>query len=323
MPLAPMIKLIKAIYLIYYLFRFKNLRFAKFLAKDSFPHERLNEISYRDGQIIFKATGRAYTLDQVAPCRFSFPLLLDLAANNSINLDNSSGQLYITWRDIRINAKTFDNFYVASELFVEGLYDLRCNDQLVVCDVGMNVGVASLFFAHHSNVKKVYSFEPFPSTYQSALDNFSLNPSVKDKIVPNNLGVGATNAELEIPLTNADSASMSTTDFFLEHMEKDSVRKIKVQIKDVREIMAEMRSAHPSEKIFLKLDCEGAEYEIMQQLHDSGLFPHIKYVVIEWHFRGSEPLVKILGQNGYSCFVFPRPTKAIPDMGMIYAVRVG
>jgi FkbM family methyltransferase len=236
-------------------------------------------------------------------------------------IDNSSGdELYIRWNNIRIRANTFDNFYVASELFMEGLYNMNCDSaNIVVCDVGMNVGVASLVFANMKNVQKVYSFEPFRPTYESALMNFDLNPQVKQKIVPFNLGAGGNNSELEIPVGDVDSAAMSTTDFVIQQVAAGAVRKVKVQIRDIKEIVAEMQQQHPGAQILLKLDCEGAEYEIMEQLNTSGLLKDIRYIVIEWHMRGSRPLEKILEANGFCNVVFPRPTQQLPDMGMIYA----
>jgi hypothetical protein len=87
-------------------------------------------------------------------------------------------------------------------------------------------------------------------------------------------------------------------------------------------VVQEIFSKHPSEELFLKLDCEGAEYEILQKLHESGLLPKIKVVIIEWHFKGYESLEKLLGANGFTSVVFPRPTPTISDMGMIYAFKM-
>jgi len=314
-------KLLKAITLVYFFLKFKNWRIAHFLAKDSFPLERLHEISVRNGKIVINKTGQAFTPEQVAPCRFSFDLLLNVAQHDQVKIDTSGPETMITWQQIKIKAKAFDNYYVASELFMEGLYNLHHNHTLVVCDVGMNVGVASLFFANMPNVKKVYSFEPFPETYEAALANFQLNPGISQKIVPYQLGAGGSTTDLEIPVSNVETASKSTTDFFLENIDTDATHKIVVKIKDIREVLNEITAQHPQEELFLKLDCEGAEYEILEKLHASGQLAKVRMVIIEWHFKGPDALNRLLLANGFSSVVFPRPTKAIPDMGMIYAFR--
>lgn len=314
-------KLIKAVTLFCLFLKFKNWRIALFLAKDSFPLERLPEISVKNGKIVINKTGQAFTIEQIAPCRFSFDLLLNIAQHDQVKIDTSGPDTLLTWQQIKIKAKAFDNYYVASELFMEGLYNLHHNHNLVVCDVGMNVGVASLFFANMSNVKKVYSFEPFPETYEAAIANFELNAGISHKIVPYQLGAGGSTTDLVIPVSNVETASKSTTDFFLENMDTDATNKIVVKIKDIREVLQEIFSKHPQEELFLKLDCEGAEYEIMEKLHESGQLAKIRIIIIEWHFKGPQALNRLLLANGFTSIVFPRPTKAIPDMGMIYAFR--
>ena len=315
-------KLIKALNLVYFLLKFKNWPIALFLAKDSFPLERIHEIAVKNGKIIINKTGQAFSIDQVAPCRFSFDLLLNMAQHSEVKLDTTGHETFITWQQLTIKASAFENYYVASELFIEGLYNLHQNKNLVVCDVGMNVGMASLFFANMSQVKKVYSFEPFKETYDAAIANFNLNPAVSSKIVPYNMGAGVSTTDLVIPLSNVDTASKSTTDFFLENIKTDSTRSVTVKIRDIREALHEIFTHHPQEELLLKLDCEGAEYGIMETLHESGLLPKIRFVIIEWHFRGYEALDKLLLANGFSSLIFPRPTKSIPDMGMIYAFRM-
>jgi FkbM family methyltransferase len=315
-------KLIKAINLFYFFLKFKSYRVAHFLAKDSFPLERVNEISIRNGKIVVNKTGQAFTLEQVAPCAASFDLFLNIATHDKVKIDNTGKEVYITWEQVKIKAATFENFYVASELFIEGLYSLHYDKNLVVCDVGMNVGVASLYFANMKNVQKVYSFEPFPETYEAGLANFALNPALSPKIVPYNLGAGGSTGDLVIPISNVDSATKSTTDFFLQQIDTDQSNSITVKIKDIREVIQEIFTNHPGDALLLKLDCEGAEYEILDKLNESGLLPKIKVIKIEWHFKGYQPLVKLLTANGFSSVVFPRPTAAIPDMGMIYAFKM-
>lgn len=315
-------KVVKLVHLVYYLFKFKSYRIAHFLAKDSFPLDRISEISVRNGKIIINKTGQAFSLEHMGLCRQSFPLFLDIAQHKNITLDNSGEQLYIVSGNTRIKATTFDNFFIAAELFIEGLYNLNYTKDLVVCDVGMNVGIASLAFADMRNVQKVYSFEPFPETFEAGLVNFNLNPSAKNKISPYNIGIGGSNADLEIPLAKVGSTAMSTTDFFLEQVGVDATHTIKVKIRDIKEIVTECLTNHPGKEILLKLDCEGAEYEIMEQLHSSGLLKKVRFLIIEWHFKGSETLRDTLLQNGFSCTIFPRPIYKIDDIGMIYAVNM-
>ena len=74
---------------------------------------------------------------------------------------------------------------ITKEVFYKERYNWGGrNDRYVVFDIGMNVGIASLFFAQRNDVECVYGFEPFPVTYQRALENISLNVKLMKKIVP-------------------------------------------------------------------------------------------------------------------------------------------
>ncbi|MBC7850514.1 MAG: FkbM family methyltransferase [Chitinophagaceae bacterium] len=316
-------KIYKLLNLFYYLFRFGNFNLSWFLAKHAFPVDRVREIGVKNGQLLIKKTGQTFSIEQLEHCKESLPLFLNIATHDQIRLDNSvAGKVSIISNGTIINGDTFDNFYVVQELFAEGVYAISLNtDKIVVCDVGMNVGVASLYFAGLKNVTGVYSYEPFPETYQRALNNFDANPTLKNKIFPNNAGVGGADAELEIPVIKGESAVMSTSDFFIDQMETDGNQKIKVGIVDIKKVLPYITERHPGEAILLKLDCEGAEYDIIDQLNVTGLLKTIDVIVIEWHMKGYESLNNTLVANNFCTTVFPRPNAVMKDTGMIYAVN--
>ena len=68
----------------------------------------------------------------------------------------------------------------------------------IVIDIGMNVGIASLFFATLPHVEKVYAFEPFKAPYLRAMDNFKLNPALSAKIQAYNFGLSNKFEELDV-----------------------------------------------------------------------------------------------------------------------------
>ena len=319
----PMQKFHKILDLVYYLFKFGNSKMAMFLAKHAFPGERINEIAVKGGKLLVKKTGQMFSIDQLKHCQESLGLFLTIATHPEIKIDNSKdGELTILCGNTRIKGDTFDNFYVVQELFADGVYSIhQKNKKVAVVDVGMNVGVASLYFAGQPQVSKVYAFEPFPETYQRALNNFQLNPDIKNKIVPHNAGVGGADAELEIPLIVGESAVMSTSDFFIQNMKTDQTKTVKVGITDIKKILPEVFSNHPNESIILKLDCEGAEYDIIEQMHKTGMIKKISVIVIEWHMKGYQSLNDTLVANDFCTTVFPRPNAVMNDTGMIYAVN--
>lgn len=83
--------------------------------------------------------------------------------------------------------------YLIKEIFEEGAYNFHIptKKDIIVFDIGMNIGIASLFFAGRANVKKVYSFEPFAPTYEKAVRNFQMNSDeIKNKICPYQIALG-------------------------------------------------------------------------------------------------------------------------------------
>ena len=72
---------------------------------------------------------------------------------------------------------------------------------------------------------------------------------------------------------------------------------------------------------FLKLDCEGTEYEILENLPTS-YFKKIEKIVIEYHMADSHPelldqLKKLLISQNYNIKI----KKLFPDIGFLYASK--
>jgi signal transduction histidine kinase len=74
---------------------------------------------------------------------------------------------------------------------------------------------------------------------------------------------------------------------------------------------------YTDKKIFFKIDCEGAEYEIIERLSEQKIFDFIDYLVIEWHDKGSTSIEKILLENNFN--VISRNLGTIS--GIIYAIK--
>ena len=74
---------------------------------------------------------------------------------------------------------------------------------------------------------------------------------------------------------------------------------------------------HKLTHVFLKMDCEGCEYEIMENL-PHGIFANIDDIVMEYHLK-PEPLENKLKEEG---FKVRREKKVLIPEGRIYASRI-
>ncbi len=51
---------------------------------------------------------------------------------------------------------------IFTDIFNNDNYNMNIGADSIIVDIGMNVGIATLFFALKQNVKKIYSYEPDP-----------------------------------------------------------------------------------------------------------------------------------------------------------------
>ena len=222
-----------------------------------------------------------------------------------------------SFNGLQFYIESSEEFFIIKEVFIEKDYNLLSNENFVVFDIGMNIGISSLFFALQKNVTQIYSFEPVVLTYNQAVYNRDLNPSYAAKIEAFNFGLGGS-TRVEKVLYNAQAKG--NCGIRLESslvLDKNNAEEIEIQIKNIGEVLPDWFAKHPNQKKVLKIDCEGAEYEILQKLNDTNLLEAIDVLLIEWHDKGATILEELLIANNFS--VISRHLTSIT--GMIYAFK--
>ena len=214
---------------------------------------------------------------------------------------------------IKILQRFHTDYDFVPEVFYYNTYNIDLGDEdCVVIDVGMNIGIASLFFASKSSVKKVYGYEPFPDTFDQAIANFGLNEVIiSQKIIPHNIGLSNKDEELDIAISADESGYR---DIFSPASNDNSVH---IVCKDAGTIVNEIASDNKGYKIILKVDTEGSEYDIFDSLKRNDSFKRIDSILMEYH-KGSDVLVKQLKEEGFKLLM---PGAVGSDIGMLYAFR--
>jgi FkbM family methyltransferase len=210
-------------------------------------------------------------------------------------------------------------------------YNFINSKEMIMIDVGMNVGVISLLKAKEKGIKKIYAFEPFKPTYDMAIKNINLNPELGKKIIAFNFGLGSEDKSLDMPYDKAAASCMTTTmdpkDTFVGKAGRLNLNSVeKIEIKKSSDILKQIISENPDDKVFLKMDCEGAEYEILPELDHAGVLKDIDLIILEWHFDAPEVLVNMLCDNGFICFkhvehLSKKEGYSLEDLGIIKAVN--
>jgi FkbM family methyltransferase len=228
------------------------------------------------------------------------------------------GLFLICFNNITLNPTSSEEIFILEEIFVRGIYNYVGNSELNVIDIGMNVGFASLFFASDKRVSKVYAFEPFTPTFNQALVNFGHNKFISHKIVPHNFGLGAEDKQLVVgyDYENKGQVGIYGTRLVRSSIMEKSDQVITIQ--SVSKALGMLFEQHSDEAFLIKMDCEGAEYSIIESMASGDLLSLVTVIIIEWHEKGPEPLLEKLRQFGFSAFSQREPHK---EIGMIYAFK--
>jgi len=169
---------------------------------------------------------------------------------------------------------------IFKEIFMEDLYDIsflktRLTPQPVIVDVGANLGFFALFMASHMPGAKIFAYEPLPTNFNHLQRHFQLNSG--KALVAENKAVAGTKGSLALyynPNVNFTPLASLRTDF-----EDTNTSRVAVEAVSLPDIIA----SHQLEQVdLLKLDCEGAEYEVLYQCPEHAL-QRVKLIAMETH----------------------------------------
>ena len=232
---------------------------------------------------------------------------------------NENQELMLEIEGIKSTIQCEQDLDVIKEIFEQGIYNFIDNQPLVVIDIGMNTGWASLYFASQDNVQAVYSYEPFKTTFSEALNNFSFNPHLSQKIHAFDYGLAGKDEKITVEYDYEVKASIGVQGI-PENLKKDSqsLKKEDIFVKSASEVLGDIFAQYQGVDFMAKIDCEGSEYDILASLDQANLLNKFKIIIMEWHEKGPDQLVEYLTKNGFT--VFSRRPKS-KTIGMIYAVR--
>ncbi|QNL22364.1 FkbM family methyltransferase [Hyphobacterium sp. CCMP332] len=242
-----------------------------------------------------------------------------LSEQDNIKILVSEGHIYCLIDELKIDVYTAEEIFIIKEIWIDGTYNLDSLqlNECVVMDVGMNVGMASLFFSTKEFVRKIYAYEPFKPTFEIAKLNIGLNKNLQNKIEFYNYGMSSKNEEIEVEYSSDHRGRTGIwgTDLVLDQIE--SSKKEKLELRDFNTELERIIEENPDSPLVLKIDCEGSEYDIFRSLNEALLKP-VKCILMEWHKRGPDEIVKKLKSNGFSLLSFNSKSKKV---GMIYAFK--
>lgn len=151
---------------------------------------------------------------------------------------------------------------------VTGRWGFKLYDELnaprdrpfVFVDVGANFGAYSLVAARNSNCRAVYSIEPNPHVAEQLNQNKSYNKSEKLHLLECAVSSSVGTMDLYFSSTHTGTANFART--------REGSQSVTVEVRD-RSLFDQIVNENSGCGFFVKIDVEGAEPDVMQQLEAS------------------------------------------------------
>jgi len=184
-------------------------------------------------------------------------------------------------------------------------FEINSND--VVIDIGAHIGLFTLYASQFCNDGTIYSFEPIKENYELLLENVKSNNL--EQVRSFNLAVSNSNESIKLYINDDESG---------HSMFSQSSQSIMVNSISLKRVFDDNHIEHCN---FLKLDCEGTEYEIIKNLPFE-YFEKIDKIIIEYHLADSHPellneLKEILTNQNFKIEI----KSLFPDIGFLFAKK--
>jgi FkbM family methyltransferase len=164
----------------------------------------------------------------------------------------------------------------------------------VIFDIGGNVGITAIYLSRIFPNSKIYTFEPI-------LDNFKIlkkNIQEYKNIEAFNIGLGSKNGEFKVYLSN-DSENFGGISFYPDPVGNNLESYISCEVNNINDVIKKIGIDSID---LIKIDTEGAEYDILMGLDDN-ILRNTSWISGELHGNQDFKLLNYLNKLGFSISV--------------------
>lgn len=182
---------------------------------------------------------------------------------------------------------TLDLHLIQKILVAREEYKFPQYDAKIIYDIGANIGIATLLINSIYPDAVIHCFEPEPENFEILRKNVE---HLGDRVVLNKVALGNTNgtAMLYGPELNGNHGGFSQ---YLKP-EKEFTPGCQVPVARVSQYMAKVGTPE-----IIKIDCEGAEYDILTDIAD---ISKVAWIAGELHSVKDYELMSYLSSKGFS-----------------------
>lgn len=206
------------------------------------------------------------------------------------NVEEIDGQIFHY-----LDSRLFD--YNFREVFLNEEYYFRPNrSDPTIVDCGSNIGLSTLYFKKIFPEAKIHAIEAHPRTFETLVKNVKSN-NLSDVLLNNVAVVG--NDETETLLFSAEGGDLRSTRI------RDLRDGSPIKINEITVPSAKLSSLLPEHVDLLKMDIEGSEIEVLEEIEDK--LWTVDQILIEYHYipgrttRSIGDFLSFLERAGFEC----------------------
>lgn len=190
----------------------------------------------------------------------------------------------------------FTMYHTYPDIFVREIYKFSTSStHPIIIDCGANIGLSILYFAQHYPQAQIIAFEPDKKNFEILSKNIQANLPQHQNVVLRQNAVWVSNSEISFYASGTEASSIVA--------DTHNAHKINVSAIRLKEVLA----SYPSID-FLKVDIEGAEYEVIKDCIPE--LKHVQNFFLEYHGTIEETyklreLLDIVADAGFYIYISP------------------
>ena len=235
---------------------FKYLRYTKSLSWSKFLFEKAIPISdfyvkSKENKVYVRSVNHSFSPGEFPVFFEGYQKYCWRFLENGCRFAFDGNKMFVKINDLTIRVQTLEELYILNEVFLENVYKIESNSNYIVLDIGMNVGITSLYFSQFDNIKAIYGFEPFKPTFDCAKGNISLNGKHDSKIHVFNFGLSNADKWIDLNYDSENKGNVGIKNVGL----KGKKRKVeRIELKDSSKILQRIINKHSGIKRIVKVD---------------------------------------------------------------------